>query len=211
MCLNAIVWVTLPLDHHDMPTYLFMKYFAASKLSVVRVLLEGDRRSADVPLISPSSPEGDEKHQLDDATEYSSGWVSPFFGGDRWHTSSGTAETTATTSCRQGRLRLCLLSFSVVATGATRRFLSRCFLFSMHFLFRPFLFMPFPFKLFLYEMFSSLGLLYTLFSFIGICLFFSIDLFLLFICLVKGRFCLGLFIFMEVFYLYLSIAAVLFF
>ena len=76
----------------------------------------GDRRSADVTLISLSSPEGDEKQRLDDATECSPGWISPYFGGDRWPmlaavetfmspTSSGAAEPTATTSCRHDCLR----------------------------------------------------------------------------------------------------------
>ena len=84
MYLKAVGWVTLALCQHNIFRYQFVKSSAASK--VVRYATPsgwGDRRSADVTLISLFSPEGDEKRRLDDATEYSSGWFSPSFGGDR--------------------------------------------------------------------------------------------------------------------------------
>ena len=83
MCLKAVVWVTLPLDQHDMPTYQFMKSSVASKLSVLRLLLEGAivcrLTFPDIAFFAG----GDKKRRLDDAAEYSSGWVSSSFGGDR--------------------------------------------------------------------------------------------------------------------------------
>ena len=95
MCLKAIVWVTLPLDQHDMPTYQFMKFLPVQSSATPS---GGAIVGRLVPLLSPSSREGDEKRRLDDATEYSSGWVSPSFGGNRWPTLAAAETFTSPTS-----------------------------------------------------------------------------------------------------------------
>ena len=77
----------------------FMKSSVALKLSASATPSGGDdRRSADVLLKSPSSQEGDEKRRLDDATEYSSGWVSPAYVGVRWSVSAAAEATSPTSS-----------------------------------------------------------------------------------------------------------------
>ena len=111
MCLKAIVWVTAVRSAR----YAYISiYEVFCRFRVVRSATPLGRSIVGrlVPLISPSLPEGD-----DNATEYSSGWFSPSFGGDRWPTlaaaetfmsptSSFAAEPNATTSCRHNHLRL---------------------------------------------------------------------------------------------------------
>ena len=88
MCLKAVVWVILPLglDQHAMPTYQFMKSSAASKLSVMRLLLEGRLSVGWRSHVIAFFAGGRRKETIIRRHEYSSGLFSPSFGGDRWPT-----------------------------------------------------------------------------------------------------------------------------